>query len=163
MPEPVLAALSLGGNMGDVREHFRHALARLASHPQVSHVVQSDVYRTAPWGLTDQPAFHNMAMLLHVTMSARDLLDLCLTIERERERRRDLRWGPRTLDLDVLAYGDQHIDEPGLTVPHPRLAERAFVLVPLAEIAPGLMIGSQSASELLARADASSVERLGPL
>ena len=149
--------------MGDVRSHFRHAFAQLEAHPQVSEIVKSDVYRTAPWGLTDQPAFLNMAALLRVTMSARELLELCLSIERERERRRDLRWGPRTLDLDLLTYGNEHIDEPGLTVPHPRLAERAFVLVPLAEIAPDLMIGSHTARELLAQADTSGVERLDRL
>lgn len=163
MAEPVVAALSLGGNVGDVRDHFRHALARLAAHPQIDLVEQSDVYRTAPWGLTDQPAFLNMTALLRVRLSARELLDLCLSIERERERQRDLRWGPRTLDLDILTFGTETIDEPGLCIPHPRLAERAFVLVPLAEIAPDLMVGAQSVKSLLAQTDAAGIERLGPL
>jgi 2-amino-4-hydroxy-6-hydroxymethyldihydropteridine diphosphokinase len=161
--EPALVALSLGGNVGDVQAHFRHALARLSQTPGVELVAQSDVYRTAPWGLTDQAAFLNMAALLRVSMPARALLDLCLAIERERERRRDLRWGPRTLDLDVLTYGGQTIQEPGLTIPHPSLAERAFVLVPLADVAPDLEIGGARVQDLLAAVDAASVERLGPL
>ena len=163
MADRVIAAVSLGGNLGDVRAAFRHALDRLAAEPGVEIVAQSDVYQTAPWGVTDQPAFLNMVAVLAVTVSARELLDVCLATEREQGRIRDLRWGPRTLDLDVLTYGEASITEPGLEVPHPRLAERAFVLVPFAEIAPDLKIGAHGVAEWLARIDAVGVERLGPL
>src|SRR4051794_34787709 len=101
-----MAAISLGGNLGDVRAAFRSALARFNSEPGIEILAQSSVYRTAPWGVTDQPAFLNMVVLLRVSISARALLDLCLDIERAQGRVRDQRWGPRTLDLDVLTYGD---------------------------------------------------------
>ena len=163
MADRVIAAVSLGGNLGDVRAAFRHALERFSAEPGVEILARSDVYQTAPWGVTDQPAFLNMVALLSLTLSARQLLDLCLATEREQGRVRDLRWGPRTLDLDVLTYGEATINEPGLEVPHPRLAERAFVLVPFAEIAPDLKIGAHSVAEWLARIDAAGVKRLGPL
>ena len=163
MADRVIAAVSLGGNVGDVRAAFRYALERFAAEPGVEILTQSDVYRTAPWGVTDQPAFLNMVAVLAVTISARALLNLCLATERGQGRVRDLRWGPRTLDLDVLIYGAATISEAGLEVPHPRLAERAFVLVPLAEIAHDLKVGARTVAELLAGIDASGVERLGPL
>jgi 2-amino-4-hydroxy-6-hydroxymethyldihydropteridine diphosphokinase len=94
------------------------------------------MYETAPVGLTDQPAFLNLVAELRVTGTARELLQRCLQIEAEMGRVRQERWGPRNIDLDVLFFGEQRIEEPDLIVPHPRLAERQFVLVPLAEIAP---------------------------
>ena len=158
--EPVFATLSLGGNMGDVRENFRFALATLANTQGVEVVATSSVYRTAPWGKTDQPAFLNMAVLLRVTLSPRDLLTLCLNIENQRGRDRAEKWGPRTLDLDVLTYGEQEIAEEGLTIPHPHLHERAFVLVPLAEVTPDTRIKTKSAEAWLAALDASDVEKV---
>ncbi len=158
--EPVFATLSLGGNVGDVRESFRFALAALAGTEGVEVVATSSVYCTAPWGKTDQPAFLNMAVLLRVTLSPRALLDLCLDIEHQRGRDRAEKWGPRTLDLDVLTYGEEEIAQEGLTIPHPHLHERAFVLVPLAEITPDTLIKTKSAEAWLAALDASDVEKV---
>lgn len=166
----VEAALGLGGNLGDPVAAFATVLQRLEAHEAVSLVRPSSVYRTAPWGKLDQPEFLNMAVLVETELSARALLDLCLALEREGGRERRERWGPRTLDIDILTYGGQTIDEPGLQVPHPRIAERAFVLAPLAEIAPGLMIGGRSVADLLEavidetiRTDPAATERLGAL
>ena len=161
--EPIFAALSLGGNLGDVRAAFRYALERLAMAEGVAVVATSSIYRTAPWGKLDQPDFLNMAALLRVTMSPRALLDLCLAIEREQGRARLEHWGPRTLDIDVLTYGDEVVDEPGLAIPHPRLAERAFVLTPLAEIAPDTLVRGVRVEELCGRLDAGGVEKTGHL
>ena len=144
------ATLGLGGNIGDPVAAFAATLARLRGHDAITLTGISSVWRTAPWGKLDQPEFRNMAVLLETSLSAEELLDLCLTIERESGRERRERWGPRTLDIDILTYGGQTIDRPGLQVPHPRIAERAFVLAPLAEIAPGVRIAGRSVRELLA-------------
>lgn len=144
------ATLGLGGNIGDPVAAFAAALARLRGHDAITLTGISSVWRTAPWGKLDQPEFRNMAVLLETSLSAEELLDLCLAIERESGRERRERWGPRTLDIDILTYGGQTIDRPGLQVPHPRIAERAFVLAPLAEIAPGMRIAGRSVRELLA-------------
>ena len=160
---PVLAALSLGGNVGDVAAAFRHALARLAETAGVELVAVSSVWRTKAWGKTDQPDFLNIAALLRACLPPRDLLALCLAIESERGRERGERWGPRALDIDVLTYGDLALDEPGLTLPHPRLFERAFVLAPLVEIAPDMRVGGRAVAAALADIDTRGVERLaGP-
>jgi 2-amino-4-hydroxy-6-hydroxymethyldihydropteridine diphosphokinase len=153
------AALALGGNVGDVAEAFAMALKALAAHPDVVLVARSSVYRTPPWGVTDQPDFLNMAALVDTQLPPRDLLALCLSIEREGGRVRDLRWGPRRIDIDVITYGDETIDEPDLTVPHPRAAERAFVLAPLAEIAPDLELAGTRVDALLARVGSSGIGR----
>ena len=154
----VLAALSLGGNVGDVVAAFRHALARLAETAGVELVAVSSVWRTKAWGKTDQPDFLNIAALLRTSLPPRDLLALCLAIESERGRERRERWGPRTLDIDVLTYGDLALDEPGLTLPHPRLFERAFVLAPLVEIAPDMRVGGVFVRDLAARVGKQGVE-----
>ncbi len=161
--EPIFSALSLGGNLGDVRAAFRFALERLTSTAGVAVVATSSVYRTAPWGKLDQPDFLNMAALLRVTISPRALLDLCLAIEREQGRARIEHWGPRTLDIDILTYGDLVVEELGLTIPHPRLADRAFVLTPLAEIAPDTLVGGMRVAELCERVDAAGVEKTDQL
>jgi 2-amino-4-hydroxy-6-hydroxymethyldihydropteridine diphosphokinase len=142
------ATLGLGGNIGDPVLAFAAALAGLARHPAIALTRLSSVYRTAPWGKLDQPEFLNMAVALETGLSADALLALCLELERESGRERRERWGPRTLDIDILSYGDAVIDRPGLQVPHPRITERAFVLAPLAEIAPGLMIAGRTVTEL---------------
>ncbi len=144
------ATLGLGGNLGDPVAAFAAALARLRAHAAVEVKATSSVWRTAPWGKLDQPEFRNMAALIETSLSAEDLLALCLAIERESGRERRERWGPRTLDIDILTYGEETIDRPGLQIPHPRIAERAFVLAPLAEVAPEIMIGERSVAELLA-------------
>jgi len=153
-----LAYVGLGSNLADPRAQLEHAMEGLAKLPQTQLARRSRLYRSAPWGRIDQPEFVNAAAVLETELSARELLDGLLAIERRAGRRRDAtRWGPRVLDLDILAYAERIIDEPGLRVPHPHLHERAFVLVPLAEIAPDLVVpGRGRAEELLRNIDCSS-------
>jgi 2-amino-4-hydroxy-6-hydroxymethyldihydropteridine diphosphokinase len=130
------AYVGLGSNLGNRLEHLAEGLRRLSAVPTITVVAASSIYETAPVGVTDQPAFLNCVAELRVTCSARELLQRCLRIEADMGRVRGERWGPRNIDLDVLLFGEQSIEEPDLIIPHPRLAERQFVLVPLAEIAP---------------------------
>jgi 2-amino-4-hydroxy-6-hydroxymethyldihydropteridine diphosphokinase len=154
------AALALGGNLGDVGAAMREALASLAATRGVTLLCASSFYRTAPWGPIAQPPFLNMAVLLRTSLRPHALLDLCLAIEAEHGRVRGERFGPRTLDIDILCYGDLFLSDERLTLPHPRLAERAFVLVPLAEIAPDLVINDRRVEDAAARLDRSGVEKL---
>ena len=156
----VRAYLALGGNVGDVEQAFRTSLAALRANAHVSVLKESAIYRTPPWGKTDQPDFLNMAAEIETDLSAHDLLDLCLTIERASGRVREERWGPRTIDLDIIAYDDQMIADERLTVPHPHAHERAFVLAPMADLAPDLMIAGKSVRDWLAQVDTSGMTRL---
>jgi 2-amino-4-hydroxy-6-hydroxymethyldihydropteridine diphosphokinase len=153
----VRASLSLGGNIGDIASAFIYALHRLADAPGVTLLRASSVYLTPPWGELDQPPFLNMAVIVDTALPACALLALCLDIECAMGRRRVELWGPRTLDIDILTYGDETINEPDLKVPHPRIAERAFVLAPLAEIAPHLRIGHRDIAEVLVLADCAGI------
>lgn len=157
----IKATLCFGGNIGDPVHAFAAALRGLEHHPAISLGRLSSVWRTAPWGKTDQPEFLNMAVLIETDLPARDLLAFCLELERESGRERRERWGPRTLDIDILTYGNAQIDEPGLQVPHPRIAERAFVLAPLAEIAPGLVLNGIEIATQLSALPASDAARDG--
>jgi 2-amino-4-hydroxy-6-hydroxymethyldihydropteridine diphosphokinase len=145
----VVASLGLGGNVGDVAAAFVAALRALAAAPGVRLTALSSVYRTPPWGKRDQPDFLNMAALIATALPPRELLARCLDAERALGRQRLERWGPRTIDLDILTYGEATIDEPELKIPHPRLAERAFALAPLAEIAPRLRFGGREVADWL--------------
>ena len=151
----VRALIGLGGNLGDVRERLDVAIAALDAMPGVAVVARSRFYRTPPWGHTEQPDFVNAAIAVETTLPALELLDVLLATERAFGRVRDgERWGPRTLDLDLLAYGDDVIDGDRLTVPHPRIAERAFVLLPLADIAVDAVLpGMGRVGDLLAAID----------
>lgn len=161
MSEVQRAFVGLGGNLGDVETTLVEALWAIDGLPQTSIRAQSALYRSKPWGRGDQPDFLNGAVELQTRMTPRVLLEHLLAIEERfgRVRAKEDRWGPRTLDLDLLVFGEEVIAEPGLRVPHPRLHERAFVLVPLAEIAPSLhIVGQGKVSDLLAQVDASGVE-----
>jgi len=158
-----LAAVGLGANLGDAAATLHDAITELARLPSSSLLRASRLYRTPAWGRTDQPDFINAVALLETDLAARDLLDALLDIERSfgRVRFDGERWGPRTLDLDLLLFGDALIDEPGLRVPHPHLHERAFVLLPLAEIAPELRIpGLDSVATLASGMAADGIEAL---
>lgn len=120
----------------------------------------SSIYRTPPWGKTDQPDFLNAAAGVETERTARELLDLCLEAERGLKRVRAERWGPRTIDLDILLFDGLTIDQPGLQVPHPRMAERAFVLLPLSEIAAEVEVAGRKVAELLGSVDAGGIERI---
>ncbi|TWI12537.1 2-amino-4-hydroxy-6-hydroxymethyldihydropteridine diphosphokinase [Aerolutibacter ruishenii] len=141
---PVLAVIGLGGNIGDAAAAVRTAFHAIGQLPGTRAVRCSRLYRTPAWGVTAQADFVNAAVLVETTLAPLALLQALLQLEREAGRERSAdgsdRWGPRTLDLDLLLYGEAAIDLPGLRVPHPRLAERAFALVPLVEVAPDAII-----------------------
>jgi 2-amino-4-hydroxy-6-hydroxymethyldihydropteridine diphosphokinase len=157
------ALIGLGGNLGDVRATLGEAIRMFCDGVSVRLLARSSDYRTAPWGREDQPAFVNACIAVETDLPPRDLLARAMAVEQAfgRDRATGTRWGPRTLDIDLLAYGAVALDEPGLTLPHPRLFERAFVLVPLAEIRPDAVIAGRSVREGLAALDTSGVERLG--
>jgi 2-amino-4-hydroxy-6-hydroxymethyldihydropteridine diphosphokinase len=156
------AFIALGGNLGDVRATFEQAIAMLCDGVEVRLVARSSDYRTPPWGVTEQPSFINAVIAVATSLSPRELLNRLQACERAlgRDRGREQRWGPRPIDLDLLAYDDVTLREPDLTLPHPRLFERAFVLVPLAEIGPDRLIAGIRVRDALARVDASGIEKL---
>ena len=159
------ALLGLGGNIGDVRATFDRAVEMLCADGAVQLVARSSDYRTPPWGIVDQPAFINAVIMVATSLDPRTLLVRALSVERAlgRERAHERRWGPRAIDIDILAYDDLVIREPDLTLPHPRLFERGFVLSPLAEIAPDRIIAGQRVGDALSRVDVSGIEKLPPL
>lgn len=155
------AWISLGGNQGDTRAIFRESLARLAARPSVIPDVVSSLYRTPPWGYEAQPPFLNAVLRLTTGLEAPALLEELQAVETALGRQRDAgrRWGPRPIDLDLLLFGEASICRSELTVPHPRLHQRAFVLAPLCEIDPGRSIpGFGPAGDLLAGLDTSGIE-----
>ena len=158
------ALVGLGGNVGCVRTTLDRAVAALCDGREVRLVARSSDYRTPPWGVTDQPAFVNLCLVVATDLAPRALLGRARRIEAAfgRNRAAEQRWGPRTLDIDILAYDALAIDEPGLTLPHPRLLERAFVLAPLAEIDPDREIGGIKVADALKRLDSSGIEKLPP-
>ena len=162
MPEisPERAFLSLGGNLGEPAVAMGSALRMLDAAPDIDVVAVSSLYKTPPWGKIDQPDFLNAAAELRTTLSPRGLLDVCLEVEHRLKRVRKERWGPRLIDMDILAFGDSKIHEAGLEIPHPRMLERAFVLVPLAEIAADFVIEGLSVNAHLSSLDARGIERL---
>lgn len=159
-PSNKVAYLGLGGNVGDPVVSMATALRALEAPPQVRVLSVSSLYRTPPWGVTDQPDFLNAVAAVETSLSARDLLDLCLDSERALKRVRKERWGPRTIDIDLLIYGDERIEEGDLQVPHPRMKDRAFVLAPLLEIAPDLSLEGAPVAELLARTDQAGIIKI---
>ncbi len=144
--------MGLGGNIGDRRGYLERALALLAEEPGVEVVAVSSFRETDPVGYLDQPPFLNAACAVETELPPRELLERLLAIERRLGRERaGPRFGPRTIDLDLLLYGDAVVEEPDLTVPHPRLAERRFTLEPLAELDPALALpGGRRVRDLLA-------------
>ena len=158
------AYIGLGGNLGDVSAVLANAFAALDALPQTRLLARSSIYRSPAWGITDQPAFLNAVAALDTALEPAALLAELLRIERAagRERVGEIRWGPRTLDLDLLLYADAVIDQPGLRVPHPHLHDRAFVLLPLAEIASDAIVpGRGRVADLAAAVDADGIEALG--
>lgn len=161
MPDSVRAFVGLGGNVGDVANTLMEAIWAIEALPQTSVRSQSDLYRSPPWGRTDQDPFINAVVELQTRLAPMVLLDSLIEIEEKfgRVRSAGERWGPRTLDLDLLLFGEQIIESPGLCIPHPRMHERGFVLVPLAQIAPNLDVpGRGRVADLLTAIDASAVE-----
>jgi 2-amino-4-hydroxy-6-hydroxymethyldihydropteridine diphosphokinase len=157
----VTSFIGLGSNLGDPAAQIRRAMQALAAMPETRLVRRSSLYRNPPAGYLDQPEFVNAVARIETRLAPRDLLEQLLAIERAHGRARDFPNGPRTLDLDILLYGERTVREPGLTIPHPRMLERAFVLVPLAEIAPETVVpGGGRSADLVRLVDVSGMIKL---
>lgn len=159
MVKLVTAYIGLGGNLGDVFASMKSALQTLNEHPQISVNSISKVYKTPPWGIEYQDWFLNACAELHTSLTAQELLAACREAERVLKRVRTIRWGPRTIDLDVLIYGNEEISEENLQVPHPRMHERAFVLMPMADIAPDILLQTKTISDWLEAIDVSEIQK----
>ena len=158
------AFVAFGGNVGDVRDTLDRAIAAFCDGEDVRLLARSSDYRTQPWGVEDQPAFVNVCIAIETKLAPRVLLGRAQAVERSlgRARAKERRWGPRTVDIDLLAYDNVALNEPDLTLPHPLLFERAFMLVPLAEIAPERLIAGRQISQALTQLDTSGVDKLPP-
>jgi 2-amino-4-hydroxy-6-hydroxymethyldihydropteridine diphosphokinase len=156
------ALIALGGNVGDVRATFKKAIADIRSAAQAVLVARSSDYATPPWGDEQQARFINACIEIETSLDPHALLFTLQKIEQKfgRDRSKEERWGPRTLDLDLIAYDDVVLQRPELTLPHPRLFERAFVLVPLVEIAPDRLIAGRSVKAALNELSSEGIERL---
>lgn len=158
MPELHSATLGLGGNIGDAAGSIARALVLLDRRGDCDVVAVSRLYRTPPWGKTDQDWFFNACAMVSTRLSPEELLDACLSIEREMKRERLERWGPRTIDIDVLTYDALKQTDARLEIPHPRMTARGFVLMPLADFAPELMVEGRTVRDWLAEADSAGIE-----
>jgi 2-amino-4-hydroxy-6-hydroxymethyldihydropteridine diphosphokinase len=156
------AHIGLGSNLGDKEHMVGAALERLDAAEGVRVVARSPNYRTPPWGETNQDWFVNAAAAVETTLGPHALLDLCLEVERQLGRVRERKWGPRLIDIDLLDYDGRAVSDELLTLPHPFVLERAFVLKPLADIAPDLTIGGIRVSEALAQVDQTGIDRIAP-
>lgn len=156
------ALVALGGNVGDVRDTLRRALVMFCDGDGVRLLARSSDYRTPPWGVADQPPFINCAVVVGTTLPPEQLLAHAQAVEDAfgRDRAHERRWGPRPLDIDLIAYDDLNLATPALTLPHPRVFDRAFVLVPLNEIAPERCIAGVPIRDALARVDQAGIEKL---
>ena len=154
------AAIGLGANLGDKKGFIDRAVDSLVAAGDIALRARSPYYRTEPWGVTDQDWFVNACILVSTSLAPLALLDRCLAVETMLGRVRERLWGPREIDLDLLLYDDLALGEPRLTLPHPRLSERAFVLVPLTDIAPDRRIGTGTVREALVGVDRAGIERL---
>jgi 2-amino-4-hydroxy-6-hydroxymethyldihydropteridine diphosphokinase len=156
------AVIALGGNVGDVRTTFKKAIGNICGMAQAALLKRSSDYATPPWGNEDQARFINACIEIDTGLDPHALLFVLHKVEQKfgRDRATEQRWGPRTLDLDLIAYDEVSIDKPELTLPHPRLFERAFVLVPLAEIAPDRVIRGRRIAEALAELSTEGIEPL---
>ena len=159
------ALIALGGNVGDVRATFQKAIANICGMTQGVLLARSSDYATPPWGEVQQERFINACIEIDTSLDPHALLFVLQKIESKfgRDRTTEKRWGPRTLDLDLIAYDDVAMQKPELTLPHPHLFERAFVLVPLLEIAPDRVIAGRSVASALAQLSTEGIERLPDL
>lgn len=149
-PRLIKAYIGLGSNIGDREQYLRQAVSRLEQHRCIRNVRCSSIYETAPVDYLDQDRFLNIVVELYTTLSPSELLHYLQQVEQELGRVRDIRYGPRTIDLDMLLYGNERIHQPDLQIPHPRMLERLFVLIPLADLYEGdILPGNESLSERL--------------
>lgn len=158
MAKSVTAYIGIGGNVGDVFENMKSALNLLNDHSSISVSRISRVYKTPPWGIEDQDWFLNACVSVETNLTAQELLQSCLEVEVALKRIREIRWGPRTIDLDVLVFGEENIAHDNLQVPHPRMHERAFVLMPMADIAPDLFLNGKTISQWLEAIDTTGIQ-----
>jgi 2-amino-4-hydroxy-6-hydroxymethyldihydropteridine diphosphokinase len=160
----VEALIGIGGNLGDTRAIIDRAIASFCDGVDVMLQARSSDYRTPPWGMTAQLPFVNACIAVETELPPRELMARAQRTERAfgRDRAREQRWGPRILDIDLLTYDDLLLRDPDLILPHPRLFERAFVLVPLAEISPERIIAGRKVSEAISQLDTAGIERLAP-
>lgn len=158
------AFLGLGGNVGDSRATLDRAVAMLNDGRGITLLARSSDYQTPPWGVENQAPFVNLCLAVETTLTPGQLLQRIHEVERElgRDRTAETHWGPRTCDIDILAYDDVRLNEPDLTLPHPRMFERGFVLMPLAEIAADAVIGGRRVKDALKGADINGIVRLPP-
>jgi 2-amino-4-hydroxy-6-hydroxymethyldihydropteridine diphosphokinase len=156
------AFLGLGGNVGDTRAILDRAVALLDDGTDIKLLARSSDYRTPPWGVENQAPFLNLCVAVETTLTPHQLLQRIHEVERElgRDRAAETRWGPRTCDIDILSYGDVTLNDPDLVVPHPRMFERSFVLMPLAEIAPDAVIGGRRVKDALRETDTTGITQL---
>jgi 2-amino-4-hydroxy-6-hydroxymethyldihydropteridine diphosphokinase len=156
------AFLGLGGNVGDSRATLDRAVAMLNDGRDIKVLARSSDYQTPPWGVESQAPFVNLCLAVETTLAPRQLLSRIHEVEQSlgRDRARETRWGPRTCDIDILSYGNTALNEPDLMLPHPRMFERGFVLMPLAEIAPDAVIGGRRVMDALKSADITGIVRL---
>jgi len=156
------ATLGLGGNIGDPVDSMARALTLLDARLDCTVTAVSKLYRTPPWGKLDQAWFFNACGQVQTSLSPEELLDACLSIERQMKRERLERWGPRTIDIDVLTFDDLIQQTETLNIPHPRMTERGFVLMPLADFAPGLIVSGRAVQDWLKDADVTGIEIADP-
>ena len=161
-PDWKMTALAFGSNIGDKVDNIGRAVQLLDGHADIKLIESSSLYKTPPWGFIDQDWFVNACALFETRLDPQNLLTVCKGIEHELGREKSVRWGPRRIDVDILTYGEQTYSSDSLTIPHPRILERGFVLVPLNEIAPDLDIGGVSVREAMDRIDTQDIESLLP-
>lgn len=162
MPPACDAILALGTNIGNRIENIDEAIRRLSVSDAVEIVARSRLYRTAPWGDVDQDWFVNACVAVRTKLSPHALLKHCQAVENAMGRVRTRHWGPRVIDVDILTIGDRQIREPDLVVPHPLIAERGFVLIPLRDVAPDLTLGGKSIDMMLSTLDVRDVVPMAP-
>jgi len=141
-----ISFIALGSNLGDRFQYLKEAVMQLNNHECVELINTSSIYETDPIGYEDQSAFLNMVVKIRTSLSPLPLLELLQEIERECGRKRDIRWGPRTLDLDILLFNQENIETEQLKIPHPRMTERAFVMIPLFEVDQSVYVPNQAHS-----------------
>ncbi|QEK11026.1 2-amino-4-hydroxy-6-hydroxymethyldihydropteridine diphosphokinase [Crassaminicella thermophila] len=154
------AYLGIGGNMGNKKENIQNTIKLLKNHPQIHVSAISSYYETAPVGYTDQDWFLNIVVEINTSLDPYALLAYCNDIEQKLKRERLIRWGPRTIDVDILLYEGFTSDDEKLTVPHPRMCERAFVMVPLYEIAKDLVINNKKIEDIIKNLKGEEVRKI---